>query len=86
MSRLRTGRAERLRSRSAAPPRLEPVPRRLNHIEVGAVKAIERIHDAFRAKSEVLGIEFRDPLALYHWRKAKAGNPTTQMSQILFSL
>ncbi|WP_350334341.1 trimethylamine methyltransferase family protein [Coralliovum pocilloporae] len=72
MSRLRSGRTARVRTRQAAKPRLAPVRRNLNPIRVLDEEGLQRIHDASMAILEEVGIEFRDPQALSEWRAAGA--------------
>ncbi len=72
MPSVRSGRAARLRDQSAVRPRLAPVLSRLNPVEVVDAEAVERIHDASCAILEEVGIEFRDPIALNHWREIGA--------------
>lgn len=74
MSRLRTraGRAARIQNQKAVQTRLAPVQRKIKPLEVLDQGAIERIHDASLSILEEVGIEFRDQIALDHWRKAGA--------------
>lgn len=72
MSSLRSGRAARLRDQAAVRSRLAPVLRKLKPIEVVDANAIDRIHNASCAILEDVGIEFRDPIALEHWRRVGA--------------
>lgn len=72
MSGVRSGRAARLRDQAAVRPRLAPVLRRLDPIEVVDADAVERIHDASCAILEDVGIDFRDTIALNHWREVGA--------------
>lgn len=72
MSGLRSGRAARLRDRKARQSRLAPVSRKLEPIDILDAEAIGRIHDASCSILEDVGIDFRDPEALEHWREAGA--------------
>lgn len=74
MSRVRTrsGRAARIQNQKAVPTRVAPVRRKMTPLEVLDQEAIERIHDASMAVLEDVGIEFRDAIALEHWRQAGA--------------
>lgn len=68
----RSGRAARIQNQKAVQTRLAPVTRRLMPLEVLDADAIERIHDASLSILEEVGIDFRDPVALDHWRQAGA--------------
>lgn len=68
----RSGRAARIQSQKAVRTRLAPVTRRLKPLDVLDADAIERIHDASLSILEEVGIDFRDPIALTHWRQAGA--------------
>ncbi|MCT4554562.1 MAG: trimethylamine methyltransferase family protein [Pelagimonas sp.] len=74
MSRVKTrsGRAARMQRQTAAQPRLAPVQRKLQPLDVLDQDAIDRIHAASMAILEDVGIEFRDPVALAHWQQAGA--------------
>ena len=72
MPRLRAGRAKRLQSQAAVKPRLAPIIRKLPPLEILDAEGIERIHNASCDILEEVGIDFRDPVALSHWREAGA--------------
>lgn len=69
----RGGRAARVAARTNPPPVYLPtLNRRVGPIDLLGGEGIERIHKAAMSILETIGIEFRDPLAVKHWRDAGA--------------
>ncbi len=69
---VRRGRQARLAARRRRPDRLGATWRRIPPLDLLTEDELQRVHDASMDILEEVGIEFRDDVALQHWRRAGA--------------